>query len=549
MERTFLNQQIFEVPQEEVERSEEESLFCTVCPLKRENLELRCERGYWQELHRRAVEREQKRKEQIEQLQARIHYLEQQLYGRKSEKGNQEPAGRENAESGKKKRDRGHQKGAPGHAQRSYAHLPVVEEAYDLSAEQKRCPRCGLPVIEFPGTEDCEELEIEVKAYRRKIRHKRYIPGCRCGMLPGIITAAGPPRLVGKSRLGISVWAMILVEKYLYGRPIARLLESWKSHGMDIAPGTVADGLKRLLPLFEPVRQAIEAKSRQDAWWHADETTWRVFQMPEGKRSHRWYLWVFVSPSAVVYILDPGRSAQVVHQHLGEVEQGTLCVDRYSAYKKFAKDKGGIVLAFCWTHQRRDFLNVGGSWPDLEDWAMEWVQRIGKVFHLNHERLSQPRDSEGFLQADRQLRKALGEMEHVREGELHRQRMDAECISVLKSLKNHWEGLTVFLDQPHIPMDNSEAERRMRGPALGRKNYYGSVCIWSGHFTATLFGIFQMLLKWNINPRAWLTEYLTVCAKNGGRPPEDISAFLPWEMPEEERKRLRLTRIRGDPSG
>jgi transposase len=295
------------------------------------------------------------------------------------------------------------------------------------------------------------------------------------------------------------------------------------------------------------MQQAIEEKSRQEAWWHADETTWRVFQMPEGKRSHRWYLWVFVSPSAVVYILDPGRSAQVVQKHLGEVEQGTLCVDRYSAYKKFAKDKGGIVLAFCWTHQRRDFLKVGGSWPDLEDWAMEWVQRIGKVFHLNHQRLSHPRDSEGFLQADRQLRKALGEMEQVRDEELHRQRMDAECLAVLNSLKKHWEGLTVFLDQPHIPMDNSEAERRMRGPALGRKNYYGSVCIWSGHFTATLFGIFQTLLKWSINPRAWLNQYLTLCAKNGGRPPQDIRAFLPWEMPEEDRRRLKLPRIRGDP--
>ena len=66
----------------------------------------------------------------------------------------------------------------------------------------------------------------------------------------------------------------------------------------------------------------------------------------------------------------------------------------------------------------------------------------------------------------------------------------------------------VFVDYPWIPMDNSEAERRMRIAALGRKNYYGSGSVWNGHFTACLFSIFQTLKLWNVNPRKWLTRYL-----------------------------------------
>jgi len=550
VEASSLEQRALKIPQERVNGWEERSPFCCGCPLERENLQLRCERGYWQEMHRKAVEREGKGNEEIQQLRARIIYLQQQLYGRKSEKGKQgEQASAAKSAIGKPKRGRGHPKGMPGHARRSYDHLPVVEEVYELSAEQRHCPRCGAAVVEFPGTEDSETLEIEVQAHRRRIRRRRYRPTCRCGKLPGIITAPGPSRLVAKSRLGTSVWTELLVEKYLYQRPIARLLESWKTHGVDLAPGTVGDGLKGLAALFEPLRQAIQEKSRQETWWHADETTWRVFQIPEGKATHRWYLWVFVSPSTVLYVLAPGRSAQVVEEHLGQAKNGVLCVDRYSAYKKFAKDKPGVALAFCWTHQRRDFLKVGGSWPDLEDWAMGWVQRIGRVFHGNHRRLSHPRDSEEFLQADGQLRTALDEMEQLREQELQQPRMDSECIAVLKSLKNHWEGLKVFVDHPEIPMDNSEAERRMRGPALGRKNYYGSVSIWSGQFTATLFSLFQTLLKWHINPRAWLREYLNACAHHGGRPPQDIRPFLPWEMTEEQRKRLSVPRVRGDPPG
>ena len=548
MEGNSVNQQLIEKVPEKIEQVEAESIFCSVCPHKRENLKLRCERGYWQERHRWAARREQQLKEETEQLKARIKYLEKQLYGRKSEKGEKSLKRREPDDSGQRvKRERGQQVGAPGHGRRVYDHLPVVEQVYELSEKAKRCPVCGLPVKEFPGTEDSEELEIEVRAYRRRIRRKRYIPGCACGMLPGIITAEGPSKLIAKSRFGISVWTMILLEKYLYQRPIARLLESLKSYGVDIAPGTIGDGLKRLLPLFEPLQKGLKEKSRQEKWWHADETTWRVFERPEGKHSHRWYLWVFISESTVVYILNPRRSRAVIQEHLGGVEEGILCVDRYSVYKSFAKNKAGIILAFCWTHQRRDFLKLECSWPELKGWSQEWVKQIGTVFHLNHQRVSFQRGSAGFREADQRLRKAIAAMQRKRDRELRQQRMDVECTAVLKSLKVHWEGLKVFVDYPHIPMDNSEAERRMRGPALGRKNYYGCGSIWSAHLTSSLFSIFQTLLKWNINPRIWLLEYLRACARAGGVPPEEASSFLPWKMSEEQRKRMRLRRIRGDP--
>ena len=548
MEGNSVNQQLIDKVPEKVEQVEAESIFCSVCPLKRENLELRCERGYWQERHRWATRREHQLKEETEQLKARIKYLEKQLYGRKTEKGKKGPESQEQDGSGQQvKRRRGQQEGSSGHARRLYDHLPVVEEVYELDAEDMYCPRCGLPVEEFPGSEDSEELEIEVRAYRRRIRRKRYTPSCACGKLPGIITAKGPSKLIGKSRFGISVWVMILLEKYLYQRPIARLLESLKSYGMDIAPGTIGDGLKRLLPLFEPLQKGLKEKSRQEKWWHADETTWRVFERPEGKLSHRWYLWVFVSESAVVYILDPGRSTAVIQEHLGGVEEGILCVDRYAVYKSFAKNKAGIILAFCWTHQRRDFLKLECSWPQLKGWSQQWVKQIGTVFHLNHQRLSYQQGSAGFTEADQRLRKAIGAIQRKRDRELRQQRMDAECVAVLKSLKVHWQGLKVFVDYPHIPMDNSEAERRMRGPALGRKNYYGCGSIWSAYLTSSLFSIFQTLLKWNINPRIWLLEYLSACARAGGVPPKEASSFLPWKMSEEQRKRMKLRRIRGDP--
>ena len=89
-------------------------------------------------------------------------------------------------------------------------------------------------------------------------------------------------------------------------------------------------------------------------------------------------------------------------------------------------------------------------------------------------------------------------------------------------------------------MDNNLSERRLRGPALGRKNYYGSGALWSGRLAATLFSILATLQLGQINPRLWLNWYLQSCAEAGGQVPDDIEPFLPWNLSEDMRAKLRM---------
>ncbi|MGC8644499.1 MAG: IS66 family transposase [Isosphaeraceae bacterium] len=95
----------------------------------------------------------------------------------------------------------------------------------------------------------------------------------------------------------------------------------------------------------------------------------------------------------VVYILDPSRSHEVPQTHFPEQARGVLLVDRYSAYKAMAQVKdGGLVLAFCWTHVRRDFVRVGKGWPELKPWALAWLRRIRDLYAANRRRLNAPGD-------------------------------------------------------------------------------------------------------------------------------------------------------------
>ena len=101
-------------------------------------------------------------------------------------------------------------------------------------------------------------------------------------------------------------------------------------------------------------------------------------------------------------------------------------------------------------------------------------------------------------------------MQAQADAELADPKLPTPCRKVLASLQEHWDGLTRFLDDPRIPLDNNASERQVRGPALGRKNYYGSGALWSGRLAAMLFSLFATLTMAKINIRTWLTWFLEV---------------------------------------
>jgi len=506
---------------------------CAVCPFRVEIFEARAQAAYWRDAHKRARQREEELRVKVEHLEAKIKELERQLFGRRSEKGCGDSP-KSGGASTPRRRRRGQQRGRPGPGRRDTSHLPSQEEFHALGAEQCRCDRCGLAFEEFAGTEDSEVIEIEVRGYKRKIRRRRYRPTCQCEHLPGIVTAPGPPKLIPKGRLGVSLWVEILLDKYAFLRPTQRLLSDLKTYGIGLSPGTVTGGLKKLAPVFEPIRAEIVDKNLEQEVWHADETSWPVFVPVEGKVGWKWKFWVFQSPSAVVFVLDPTREARVPETYFDGVEAGTLVVDRYVGYKAMKQVKADqILLAFCWVHVRRDFLGVARDWPGHKEWGLSWVQTIGELFHLNNQRLSAP--SRNFAEHDMRLRKAVKQIAKRRDEELRDPALHPVRRKPLVSLKNHWEGLTRFVDAPEIPMDNNTAERALRALVCGRKQFSGSRAQWAGQLAATLFSLFATLELWAINPRQWLTDYLQACAQAGGQAPPDATRWLPWNLPLAER--------------
>lgn len=519
----------------------------TVVLSKQSYIELKWQANYWRAQYEQSVKREAALKAELDAHQATIRDLNQRLYGKKSEKSSgTERTGQSKPTSG---RQRGQQPGRPGHGRRDRSTLPVVIEPHDLSAAEKSCRVCGAALRPFLGSEDSTIIEVQVQAHVRRIQRQRYHRGCRCTDTPGIVSAPPAPRLLPKSSLGVSVWTEVVLDKYLYGRPTSRLCQALQHHGVALAQGTLTDGLRKIQPLFDPFMQELRARQMGEKLFHGDETRWEVFEEMPGKSGHRWYLWVTLSPSVVFYQMAPSRGAVVPKAHFAKLRKDlvevVLVCDRYSAYKSLAKDKDAMILAYCWAHVRRDFLNAERNWPDLAPWMWKWIEDIRTLYRLNRVRLevwdaTMPLDqqSPAFLCRHRVLTAHLKEMKarcemYRWEKALHRAKRQ-----VLDSLHHHWGGLTVFASRPEVALDNNAAERALRTAVVGRKNYYGSGSIWSAQLAAQTFSLLQTVMRWGLNPRHWLSAFFQACAANGGKTPTDLRAFLPWQMSDERKHQL-----------
>lgn len=522
---------------------------------EKEYLSLKCEVGYWRSMHEKALSRIDKLNRIIALQKGKIRDLTNRLFGKKGEKkGSSKKDDEAKNKEPEKERNRGQQPGSEGHGRTERPDLPRVEEPVDFP-EVPKCSECGTEYL-FDGQKESEIIEVEVKAHTRVIKRTCMKKGCTCKGVPTIVTAPMPPKVLPKSPYGISIWENVLLSKFHYSQPTNRLLGQFNEMGLPISAGTIAGGLQRLKKIFEPVYVELYNQQMTEDRFHNDESSWKVFESIEGKTGNRWWLWVSRSATVVYFKIAPGRGANVVVEHFNNTEKPNIIVicDRYSAYKSLARQLSFITLAFCWAHVRRDYLDAARKYPELTEWAMDWVGKIGELYHINNKRTKEfdPKlpvqwQSAAFKKEHEKLVTKIEIMAGERDASIHEysspdtpeSTMLTEVkFKVLTSLKNHWDGLTVFIEHPEVPMDNNNGERSIRNPVTGRKNFYGSGSLWSSELAAMMFSIFQTLVLCGLNCHHWLRIYLTACAENNGKPPEDLSPFLPWKMDKERRQQL-----------
>ncbi|HCU94667.1 MAG TPA: IS66 family transposase [Actinobacteria bacterium] len=459
--------------------------------------------------------------------------------GKRDEGTGGDGGGADRGRRGSRGRRRGQRPGSAGHGRRRHEHLDTEEQLHDLPEDQRRCPRCGRP-YGLLGEDVSEQVSWRVKVVRVVHRRRKYARGCRCPV-PAVLTAPAPPGLIARGLFTTEFCVNLLIAKYALGLPFSRVIAMLSFQGLEVAPGTLAGVARRLGDLLEPLAAAIEARNAAAGCAHADETSWRVFRVPADNGGSRWWLWVFTAPDTVVYTIAPSRSLKVLEGHYG-VSEGKLpegrcplilSSDFYSVYQSFS-ETDGVTPLWCWSHIRRYFIRAGDAQrKNLGAWADAWVMRIGVLYAAHRRLAAAPAGTPGHARADAAFTAALDEIDaHRRIQGARPDLLHPAAAKVLATLDREWDGLAAHRDFPDLPLDNNAAERAVRTPVVGRKNYNGSGSRWAAELAGHAWTILGTARISGHNPRAYLDTYLRACAEAGGKPPagQALEALLPWNI-------------------
>jgi transposase len=301
----------------------------------------------------------------------------------------------------------------------------------------------------------------------------------------------------------------------------------------------MAGWVEQVHALLDPLVAALGRYVVHGAKVHADDTPVKVLAPGQGKtRTGR--LWVYVrddrpaassDPPAAWYRYSPDRKGEHPRGHLGHFS-GILQADAYGGWIGLY-DSGRVSEAACWAHARRPWWDLYEEHRDEHGLAAQALRRIQALYAIEADIRGQPPD----VRCERRQARAgplLAEFHDWLQGVLTRVSTKSELAKAARYSLARWAALTRYVSDGRIEIDNSAAERAIRGVALGRSNYLFMGSDDGGRRAASLYSLVETAKLNGLDPQAYLREVLQRIAEH---PINRIDELLPWNLHRQHEQR------------
>lgn len=406
-------------------------------------------------------------------------------------------------------------------------HLPRIETVVDI--ESDICPCCS-GMLHRIGEEVVERLDIVPAQFRvLVVRRPKY--ACR-SCTDVVVQAPAPARLIEGGLPTEATVAQVLVSKYADHLPLYRQAQIYARQGVTLDRSTLADWVGRSAFLLRPVHERMLAVLKASSKMFADETTAPVLDPGRGRTKTGQFFayarddrpWGGADPPAVVYVYAPDRRGERPIAHLAGFT-GILQVDGYGGYKTLA-DRNAVRLAFCWAHVRRRFYELAQAGP--APIASEALLRIAELYRLEAD--IRGRSSEERRDARQERSKPIiNALEPWLRQKLTLISQKTKLAEAIRYALSRWEGLTLFLDDGRVELDNNIVERSIRPLALTRKNALFAGSDGGAEHWAVIASLVETCKLNSIDPQAYLTDTITRIVN--AHPSSQIDELLPWAYP------------------
>jgi transposase len=404
------------------------------------------------------------------------------------------------------------------------------------------CPCCGGTRLTKIGEVITETLDVVPRRWfvRQTVREKLACRDCEA-----ITEPPAPFHVIPRGRIGASLLAMILFEKYGAHQPLNRQSERYAREGVGLDLSTMADHVGAAAAVLAPIHELIRRHVLTAERLHGDDTTVPV--LAKGK-TITGRLWAYVrddrpfgqdktGPPAALFHFSRDRRGEHPEHHLAGYA-GILQADAYSGFAGLyapTRAGGAVTEALCWAHARRKFYELAdlarNSRAPPAPLAVEAVRRIDAIFA--QEREINGRSIEARL-AWRQehvapLVRALEAWMRAERPKLSRH---AEVAKAMDYMLKRWPAFARFLADGRICLSNNAAERALRGIALGRKAWLFCGSDRGGVRAAIMYTLIATAKLNDVDPQAWLADVL---ARIADQPITRLHELLPWRWTPQAR--------------
>ena len=425
------------------------------------------------------------------------------------------------------------------------AELEQVDVPHKLEGEDLTCGKCGGNLVSI-GKELTQRLVFHPAAFTLQ---DHYIYSYKCEDCETIVSADRPLSLFKGSLATPSLLSGIATAKFVNAMPFDRMGQSFRDLDVVLHKETMARWMIRIAEkYFSLIYERMKEELLSNSIIHADETTAVVSK--DGRRAGaKSFMWVYTDEKGkhpvVIYEYQKTRAAKHPKEFL-ESFHGWLCSDGYEGYHSLHE---GITVCGCWVHAVRYFKNAAKALKDLPHRsgeltiAEEAIQRVADLFHTDNGWKGLSREERDELR-NTELKEKMGSyfewLETIRD-QVPPKSNAGKGITYSLNQKKY---LLAVLTNPDVPLDNSEAERRIRSFVVSRKNFVLFDTIAGAEASAIMFSMSETLKANGLKAFEYFQYVLTEMPKYMGKNFKDhtfVDDFLPWsdKLPAELRKTVK----------
>lgn len=461
------------------------------------------------ECHQRVIESFQRHIQKLEALNAETKQrsllvedqfivLKNKIFGRSSEKSKSSDGG-----------------GTPSKKKASKSRVLLASERYpnatliERQVELEKMPTCGCCFAEMQDsgmTENSEFLTVIPEQYLviRQMRHKY-----RCGKCHGDIkTAPAPPRIKDGSSYSDEMMIDVGLSKYCDLIPVERYAQIAKRAGLKgLPPQSLIEMTHNLADFTKSAYEKLKTEIQKSSVLNADETPHRML---EGSSRRNWYLWGFSTPRTSYFEIHDTRSGRVASSLLVNSACEFLVSDVFSGYGKAVRDinllrevdrRAKIKNVYCNAHARRKFKEALDRFPD---YAQFFIDQYKEIYRLEAEARGRPIDEVFDLRG--QMKTFFDKLKSKAMADVAGYSSKSSIGKAMSYFLENFVGLTLFLENPNLPIDNNSQERLLRSPVIGRKTWYGTHSERGAETAAVLFSLVESCKLNRVNPREYFKK-------------------------------------------